>query len=259
MEKEDLLKGVEDMKERLVGSRNGADMRPLGGSVDCVVFTMSFFIKDPQTYNSEDKHLPKAYMADKRITRPRDVWLHNLRTILDLDIDAEGEWMNKLPKVSILIPNPASHPMLLYIRTIASNSSTLLQSLEIVSFCLCNLAAPTSNSRSISWRNCISVEALSSRLSKRINFRIVVARPDSISRPRLTASLKGPGVGDVSSSFNGRCSNPVLVLPTLFSHESEVKSDPVRLFSVSLKRWADAARVGLLADFLDGMSCGTIV
>ncbi|QKX53840.1 uncharacterized protein TRUGW13939_00920 [Talaromyces rugulosus] len=41
----------------------------------------------------------KVYMADKGMTRPRDVWLHNLRTILDLDMDAEGNWITKLPEI----------------------------------------------------------------------------------------------------------------------------------------------------------------
>jgi hypothetical protein len=62
-------------------------------------FYEKYFSGDPQTYNSEDKHLLRAYMASKGITRPRDVWLHNLRTILDLDMDAEGKWTNKLPKL----------------------------------------------------------------------------------------------------------------------------------------------------------------
>ncbi|KAH9207095.1 hypothetical protein DL95DRAFT_415978 [Leptodontidium sp. 2 PMI_412] len=42
----------------------------------------------------------KAYMAEKGMTSPREVWLHNLRTILDLDMDAcGGEWTEKLPEL----------------------------------------------------------------------------------------------------------------------------------------------------------------
>lgn len=62
-------------------------------------FYEKYFCEDPQAYDSEDKHLLRAYMADKGITRPRDVWLHNLRAILHLDMDAEGAWTNKLPKL----------------------------------------------------------------------------------------------------------------------------------------------------------------
>lgn len=49
-----------------------------------------------QTYESEDKNLLIDYMADNGMTRPRDVWLHNLRAILDLDMDAEGNWMTNI-------------------------------------------------------------------------------------------------------------------------------------------------------------------
>lgn len=55
------------------------------------------YLGDAQAYDSEDKHLLRMYMAEKGISRPRDVWLHNLRTILDLDMDAKGDWMSKLP------------------------------------------------------------------------------------------------------------------------------------------------------------------
>ena len=51
------------------------------------------------TYRSEDKNLLKSYMAENGFTNPRDVWLHNVRAILDLDMDAEGLWMKKLPDV----------------------------------------------------------------------------------------------------------------------------------------------------------------
>jgi hypothetical protein len=62
-------------------------------------FYKKYFSQDPQTYDSEDKHLLRAYMADKGMTMPGDVWLHNLRTILDLDMDAEGNWITKLPEL----------------------------------------------------------------------------------------------------------------------------------------------------------------
>lgn len=58
-----------------------------------------YFLEDPQMYDSEEKHLLRAYMDDKGMARPRDVWLHNLRTILDVDMDAEEKWMTKLPEL----------------------------------------------------------------------------------------------------------------------------------------------------------------
>jgi len=68
-------------------------------------FYEKYFSEDPQTYDSEDKHLLRAYMADNGMARPRDVWLHNLRTILDLDMDAEGKWITKLPE--LMFPSDA--------------------------------------------------------------------------------------------------------------------------------------------------------
>ncbi|KIX97796.1 uncharacterized protein Z520_06574 [Fonsecaea multimorphosa CBS 102226] len=60
-------------------------------------FYEKYMSEDPQMYDSEDKRLLRAYMTDNGMTRPRDVWLHNLRTILDLDMDSEGKWMTQLP------------------------------------------------------------------------------------------------------------------------------------------------------------------
>ncbi|KAK3938582.1 hypothetical protein QBC46DRAFT_410024 [Diplogelasinospora grovesii] len=54
---------------------------------------------DRYSYQWEDKNLLISYMAEKGFGNPRDVWLHNLRAILDLEMDAEGEWMTKLPEV----------------------------------------------------------------------------------------------------------------------------------------------------------------
>lgn len=62
-------------------------------------FYTKYFDDDTQTYDSEDKHILRAYMAEKGMTSPREVWLHNLRTILDLDMDACGEWTKKLPEL----------------------------------------------------------------------------------------------------------------------------------------------------------------
>lgn len=62
-------------------------------------FYEKYFSKDSQMYEWEDRHLLKAYMLENGMTGPRDVWLHNLRTILDLNMDAEGSWISELPKL----------------------------------------------------------------------------------------------------------------------------------------------------------------
>ncbi|OBT57544.1 hypothetical protein VE04_02968 [Pseudogymnoascus sp. 24MN13] len=60
-------------------------------------FFEKYFSKNPQAYISEDKHLLRDYMAKKGFITPRDVWLHNLRAILNLDMDANGKWIERLP------------------------------------------------------------------------------------------------------------------------------------------------------------------
>lgn len=52
-----------------------------------------------EEYASEDKYYLRVYMEEKGIKNPRDVWLANLLAILDLDMDATGEWMKKLPEL----------------------------------------------------------------------------------------------------------------------------------------------------------------
>lgn len=52
--------------------------------------------EDLLAYTEEDKYLLMEYMAEKGFTRPRDVWLDNLRAILRVDMDAEGKWMESL-------------------------------------------------------------------------------------------------------------------------------------------------------------------
>ncbi|XMA15256.1 hypothetical protein WAI453_008047 [Rhynchosporium graminicola] len=60
-------------------------------------YSRKYFDDDPQTYDHEDKHVLRAYVAEKGMKSPRELWLHNLRIILDLNMDAGGEWMKKLP------------------------------------------------------------------------------------------------------------------------------------------------------------------
>jgi hypothetical protein len=54
---------------------------------------------DLSMYKWEDKNLLDCYMAEKGFESPRDVWLHNLRAILEVEMGAERQWMKKLPEV----------------------------------------------------------------------------------------------------------------------------------------------------------------
>jgi hypothetical protein len=65
---------------------------------------------DLSGYQFEDKNLLRSYMAEKGFKSPRDVWLHNLRAILDLEMDAEGKWVKKLSEAMF----PANAAMFAY-------------------------------------------------------------------------------------------------------------------------------------------------
>jgi len=58
-------------------------------------FYEKYFFGDPQDYKSEDMHLLMDYMAKNRITRPRHLWLQNLRAIMALDMDNGRGWATK--------------------------------------------------------------------------------------------------------------------------------------------------------------------
>lgn len=73
-------------------------------------FYRKYLSGDRYSYTGEDKNLLSSYMAEKGFENPRDVWLHNLRAILDLEMDAEGKWMTKLSEVMF----PADAAMFTY-------------------------------------------------------------------------------------------------------------------------------------------------
>ncbi|KAH8885967.1 hypothetical protein GQ53DRAFT_845110 [Thozetella sp. PMI_491] len=52
----------------------------------------------PEEYNSDDRDLFLDYMAQRGFTRPIDVWFDNLKAIMELKMDVEGEWMSKIRK-----------------------------------------------------------------------------------------------------------------------------------------------------------------
>ncbi|KAH0491110.1 hypothetical protein TgHK011_002553 [Trichoderma gracile] len=56
-----------------------------------------------QEYDDDDKELLQAYMTKHGFTRPIDVWLQSLETIIDLDMDAQRRWMKSIFK-SVYFP-----------------------------------------------------------------------------------------------------------------------------------------------------------
>jgi len=49
-------------------------------------------------YDSDDRQLVLEYLQKARFKSPISAWLHNLKTIMELQMDAEGKWMSELPK-----------------------------------------------------------------------------------------------------------------------------------------------------------------
>jgi hypothetical protein len=49
-------------------------------------------------YEADDRELLREYMSEKGFKQPTDVWFDNLRTILELRMGPEGEWIKDLPK-----------------------------------------------------------------------------------------------------------------------------------------------------------------
>jgi hypothetical protein len=61
-------------------------------------FHRRFYHDNAEGYDANDRELLRDYMAEKGYTRPMDVWFNNLKTIMELRMDPEGEWMKDLPK-----------------------------------------------------------------------------------------------------------------------------------------------------------------
>jgi hypothetical protein len=61
-------------------------------------FHRRFYHDNTECYEADDRELLWEYIAEKGFKRPMDVWLHNLRTIMELRMDPEGEWIKDLPK-----------------------------------------------------------------------------------------------------------------------------------------------------------------
>lgn len=59
-------------------------------------FHRRFYHQTPDEYNANDQKSLREYMAEKGYSRPLDVWLNNIKAIIDLDIDVEGKWKTDL-------------------------------------------------------------------------------------------------------------------------------------------------------------------
>jgi len=59
-------------------------------------FHKRFCHDSPEDYNENDKVLFREYMAEHGYKRPMDVWLHSIKTIIQLKMDPEKKWMTEL-------------------------------------------------------------------------------------------------------------------------------------------------------------------
>lgn len=60
-------------------------------------FHRRFHHDDPKSYNENDTELLLNYMRERGYKRTVDVWLDNLKTIMELDMDLENKWIIDLP------------------------------------------------------------------------------------------------------------------------------------------------------------------
>jgi hypothetical protein len=61
-------------------------------------FHRRYFHENAEDYNEDDRERMLKYMKEKGIEKPIDVWLDNIKAILDLKMDYQMGWMDKLRK-----------------------------------------------------------------------------------------------------------------------------------------------------------------
>jgi hypothetical protein len=59
-------------------------------------FHKRYFHENAEDYNEDDRERMLKYMKEKEIEKPIDVWFDNIKAILDLKMDYQMEWMDKL-------------------------------------------------------------------------------------------------------------------------------------------------------------------
>ncbi|EXA34251.1 hypothetical protein FOVG_14684 [Fusarium oxysporum f. sp. pisi HDV247] len=62
------------------------------------MFHKRFYHEAAEDYWANDKVMFRQYMRDHGFTRPIQVWLESLKTIMTLEMDPEREWMEKIKK-----------------------------------------------------------------------------------------------------------------------------------------------------------------
>ncbi|KAL7905656.1 hypothetical protein GGI35DRAFT_460153 [Trichoderma velutinum] len=61
-------------------------------------FHQRFYHDKPEDYCSNDREILLEYMEEHGLSTPRDVWYHNLETIMNLKMDSDRKWIRELPR-----------------------------------------------------------------------------------------------------------------------------------------------------------------
>ncbi|KAH7635529.1 hypothetical protein B0T09DRAFT_379318 [Sordaria sp. MPI-SDFR-AT-0083] len=62
-------------------------------------FHTRFFHERPEAYSENDRELLREYMEEHpQFKTPMQVWLHNIETLINLEMDPELNWIRELPK-----------------------------------------------------------------------------------------------------------------------------------------------------------------
>ncbi|KAK7974548.1 hypothetical protein PG989_016396 [Apiospora arundinis] len=69
-------------------------------------FHRRFYHVDMQTYSEDDASFLRDYMEENGIKRPLDVWFSNIKTIIELQMDPDGNWRKGL--VDRMYPDDAT-------------------------------------------------------------------------------------------------------------------------------------------------------
>lgn len=65
-------------------------------------FHQTFYRDTLDDYPFNDRELLFDYMRERNFSSPRDVWYHNLETIINLEMDPERKWLKTLPQKMFL-------------------------------------------------------------------------------------------------------------------------------------------------------------
>lgn len=61
-------------------------------------FHRRFYHEAGADYEANDRHILLKYMKEHGFSRPLDVWFHNIKSVIEVDMDNELKWLSELPE-----------------------------------------------------------------------------------------------------------------------------------------------------------------